>query len=169
MPNQPGRIIAVYPGSFDPVTFGHLDIIRRSARLFGEVICGIGINPKKEELFSPDERLALLEPHLAEFGNVRAAKYHSLTIDFCRQVGGSVLLRGIRDVNDLSHELRQANVNMMIGGVETIFMLTSDQNVLTSSTYLKQIYEMSGGENAPIHRLVPENVVAALSQKLGQA
>lgn len=166
MPESCRNVVAVYPGSFDPVTFGHLDIIRRAARLFTEVVVGIGINPKKEDIFTPEQRVDLIRPHVADWPNVRVESYHGLTIDFVQQVGGSVLLRGIRDVNDLSHELRQANVNMMIGGIETIFMLTSDQYILTSSTYIRQIYEMGGGENAPIRRLVPPNVVQAMKAAL---
>lgn len=169
MPHTSKNIVAVYPGSFDPVTLGHLDIIKRAARLFTEVVVGIGINPKKEELFSPEERLELLRPNLAELPNVRAESYGVLTIDFVRHCGGSVLLRGIRDVNDLSHELRQANINQMIGGIETVFMLTSDQYLLTSGTYIRQIYEMGGGDDAPVKRLVPPNVVTALRRKLGNS
>ncbi len=168
MPDGRKPVTAVYPGSFDPVTFGHLDIIQRAARLFSEVVVGIGQNPNKQELFTPQECRELLLPHIADFENVRAEIYGGLTIDFVRQCKGSVLLRGIRDVNDLSHELQQANVNMMIGGIETIFMLTSDQYMLTSSTYIKQIFELGGGSEAPIQRLVPANVVTALYRKLGK-
>jgi pantetheine-phosphate adenylyltransferase len=167
MPDTDKGVVAVYPGSFDPVTFGHLDIIQRAARLFNEVVVGVGINPNKQELFTPEERSDLIAPHIAGLANVRVATYSGLTIDFVRQCAGSVLLRGIRDVNDLSHELQQANVNMMIGAIETIFMLTGDEYVLTSSTYIKQIYEMGGGKHAPIQRLVPPNVVAAMEHKLG--
>lgn len=169
MPAADKHAIAVYPGSFDPVTFGHLDIIDRAARLFSEVVVGIGVNPKKAELFTPEERLELLRPHLETKPNVRAAAYQTLTIDFVQQVKGNVILRGIRDVNDLSHEIRQANVNMMIGGIETMFMLTSDEFVLTSSSYIRQIFEMGGGDHDPIRRLVPDNVVGALAKKLGNS
>ncbi len=159
-------VTAVYPGSFDPVTFGHLDLLRRAVDLFHEVVVGIGQNPGKAQLFTLEERLALIQPHLAALPNVRVKIYHSLTIDFVREVGGGVVIRGIRDVNDLSHELRQANVNRLIGGIETIFLLTSDEYVLTSSTYIRQIFELGGENQAPIQRLVPENVVAALASKL---
>lgn len=169
MPPAEQHAIAVYPGSFDPVTFGHLDIIARAARLFSEVVVGIGVNPKKSELFTPEERLEMLQANLSDFPSVRAAAYQTLTIDFVQQVKGNVIIRGIRDVNDLSHEIRQASVNMMIGGVETIFMLTSDEFVLTSSSYIRQIFEMAGGDREPIRRLVPENVVEALAEKLGGA
>src|SRR5512136_2773351 len=140
----PERIIAVFQGSFDPVTFGHLDVIRRAARLFNRLVVGIGQNPDKEQLFPPQERLALLLPHIADLPNVRAACYAGLTIDFVREVGGHVLVRGIRDMADLNHEVQVANLNRLVGGVETVFILTSDQHALTSSTYIRQIYEMGG-------------------------
>jgi pantetheine-phosphate adenylyltransferase len=167
MAHPPERIIAVYQGSFDPVTFGHLDVIRRGAKIFNELIVGIGQNPEKEQLFTPEERLELLLPHLADLPNVRAATYDGLTIDFVRQCGAHVLLRGIRDMADLSHEVQLANLNRLIGGVETVFMLTSDQHVLTSSTYIKQIYELGGWDLARIQHLVPENVARRLAEKLG--
>ncbi len=162
------RTVAVYQGSFDPVTFGHLDVIRRAAMLFNELIVGIGRNPDKEQLFTPEERLALLRPHLADLPNVRAATYAGLTIDFVRECRAHVLVRGIRDMADLNHEVQLANLNRMIGGVETVFMLTSDQHVLTSSTYIKQIYEMGGGDISRISTLVPPNVAAQLAAKLGR-
>jgi len=167
MQEKPQHIVAVYPGSFDPVTHGHLDVIRRASRLFNELVVGIGRNPGKDELFTPRERLDLLLPHLRDLPNVRAATYDGLTIDFVRSVGGRVLVRGIRDVADLSDEVQQANLNLAIGGIETVFLLTSDQHVLTSSTYVKQIYELGGGDLERVKRLVPDNVARALQVKLG--
>ncbi len=166
MPPSARRIVAVFQGSFDPVTFGHLDVIRRGAQIFNELIVGIGQNPEKEQFFTPKERLELLQPHIADLPNVRAATYAGLTIDFVRQCGAQVLLRGIRDMADLSHEVQLANLNRMIGGAETVFMLTSDQHVLTSSTYIRQIYEMGGCDQARIEQLVPPNVAQRLAQKL---
>ncbi len=165
-PNR--KIIAVYQGSFDPVTYGHLDIIRRAARLFNELVVGIGVNPEKEQLFDPQERLELLLPHIRDLPNVRAATYSGLTIDFLRECGGSVLVRGIRDLADLSNEVKLATLNRLIGGVESVFMLANDQHVLTSSTYIKQIYEMGGGDLARIAQLVPPNVARRLAEKLGR-
>lgn len=166
MADHTQHIVAVYPGSFDPVTHGHLDVIRRASRLFNELIIGIGLNPGKETLFTPQERVELLEPHLVRFANVRAEAYDGLTFDFVRQCGARVLIRGIRDTTDLSNELLQANLNLTIGEVDTVFLLTRDQHVLTSSTYIKQIYEMGGGDLTRIERLVPRNVAAALARKL---
>ncbi|MFO0837029.1 MAG: pantetheine-phosphate adenylyltransferase [Phycisphaerae bacterium] len=168
MQSRAQNTIAVYPGSFDPVTHGHLDVIRRSAVLFNELVVGVGINPDKQSMFTPEERLALLRPHLRGLANVRAEAYNGLTIDFVRASGARVLVRGIRDVSDLSDELQQANVNMLIGGVETVFLLTSDQYALTSSTYIKQIFELGGGGSSRIERLVPPNVATALERKLGR-
>ena len=161
--------IAVYQGSFDPLTYGHLDVIRRGAMLFNELIVGIGVNPDKEELFTPQERLALIEPNIADLSNVQAATYQGLTIDFVRECGAHVLLRGIRDMADLNNEVQLANLNRLIGGVESVFMLTSDQHVLTSSRYIKQIYQMGGGDLARIAQLVPPNVAKQLAAKLGHS
>jgi pantetheine-phosphate adenylyltransferase len=166
MPRESRHVVAVYQGSFDPVTYGHLDIIRRAASVFNEVIVGIGMNPDKTQLFSPLERLELLRPHLEALPNVQAATYDGLTIDFVRQSGAHVLVRGIRDMADLSREVQLANLNRMIGNVETVFMLADDRHVLTSSTYIKQIYEMGGGDRARIEQLVPSNVSERLAQKL---
>lgn len=166
MAPQRRNTVAVFQGSFDPVTFGHLDVIRRAARMFNELIVGIGKNPDKEQLFTPQERLELLLPHLADLPNVRAATYDGLTIDFVRECGADVLVRGIRDMADLNHEVQLATLNRLIGNVETVFILTSDQHVLTSSTYIKQIYEMGGGDISRIRQLVPENVAQRLAGRL---
>jgi len=160
------KIIAVYAGSFDPITHGHLDLIYRASGLFNEVLIGVGVNPDKAELFTQEERLNLIKPHVRKLRNVRLAAYTGLTIDFVCKHKAHVLIRGIRDVADLAHELVQANVNMAIGDVETVFLLTSDQYVMTSSTYIRQIYEMGGGDRQRVERLVPPNVARALERKL---
>lgn len=168
MPHDSRHVIAVYQGSFDPVTLGHLDVIRRAARLFNELIVGIGRNPDKPELFTQAERKALIEPHLAAFVNVRAEVYDGLTVDFVKGCGARVLVRGIRDLGDLTSELRAANVNLAIGGIETVFLMTRDEYVLTSSTYVKQVYEMGGADIERLKRFVPENVAVALADKLSR-
>lgn len=167
MPTSHHHVVAVYQGSFDPVTFGHLDVVRRGAQIFNELIVGIGQNPDKAPLFTPAERLEMLIPHIVSLPNVHAATYDGLTIDFVRQCKASVLLRGIRDMADLSNEVQLANLNRLVGNVETVFMMASDQHVLTSSTYIKQIYQMGGGDPARIERLVPPNVARRLAEKLG--
>lgn len=166
MPDN-GHTIAVYPGSFDPITHGHLDVIRRAARLFPRLIVGVGLNPGKQPIFTLEERLKAIRPHIAHFRNVSVDSYTGLTMDFVRDCGARVMIRGIRDLADLSSELQQANVNLSIGGIETIFLLTSDQHVMTSSTYVKQIFELGGGDIDRIKRLVPENVARMMAAKHG--
>lgn len=166
MAATPRHVIAVYQGSFDPITYGHLDIIRRGAAIFTELIVGIGINPHKEPFFEPQERLELMQPEIAAFPNVRAATYDGLTIDFVRRVGADVLLRGIRDMADLGNELQLANLNRLVGGVETVFILASDQHMLTSSSYIRQIFELGGGDIERIRQLVPPNVARRLAERL---
>jgi pantetheine-phosphate adenylyltransferase len=136
--------------------------------LFNELVVGVGENPEKAPLFTPDERLAMIRPHITHFSNVRVQTYDGLTIDFVRRVHGRVLVRGIRDASDLSSELQQANVNTVIGGIETVLLPTRDQHALTSSTYIRQIYELGGGDPARVERLVPPNVSRALAEKLGR-
>jgi pantetheine-phosphate adenylyltransferase len=168
MAKSRAAITAVYAGSFDPVTLGHIDLIRRAARLFNRLVIGVGLNPDKAEMFTQAERVALLKPHLRDLPNTRVEAYDGLTTDFARRCRAQVLVRGIRDFTDLSFEMLQANVNRTIGEMETAFLLTSDQHVLTSSTYIKQVYEMGGGDRARIQRLVPSNVADLLERKLGR-
>lgn len=166
MPQSKKPVVAIYPGSFDPVTNGHLDIIRRASAMFDELIVGVGENPEKRSWFSQRERIEMLRPHLAQLRNARAEAYTGLTVDFVRRCGGRFLLKGIRDQIDLSDELHQANVNLLAGDVETLFLMTSDQHVLTSSTYIKQLYELGGSDLERLQRLVPANVLARLDQKM---
>lgn len=165
MPQREERIVALYAGSFDPVTHGHLDIVHRAAGLFNELIVGIGENPDKKPLFTAEERLRLMAPHLPARG-VRAMAYSGLTVDFARQIGARVMVRGIRDMMDFTDELHQANLNRVIGQIETVFLLASDRHMVTSSTYIRQIFELGGGDRAQIERLVPANVARALRTRL---
>src|SRR4051812_38610695 len=128
------RRIAVFPGQFDPITNGHLDVIRRGVALFDEVIVAVGINPEKRELFTLDQRLDTIAELLADIPRSRAAKYDGLTVDFVRSVRATAILRGIRDVSDLRYEFQLALTNRAVGGVETVFIMTGDQYALTSST-----------------------------------
>ncbi len=163
------RIRGVFPGAFDPITNGHLDIIRRSTQIVDEVIVAIGVNPEKEALFTPEERVAMLEDLLEGTEGVRVEAYEGLTADFVRKVGAKVLIRGIRDNVDLHYELQQANVNLIIGDVETIFLMARDQFAMTSSTYIKQIIEMGCLDLERLSRLVPPTVAQRLLDKLGGA
>ena len=167
MPETRKHIVAVYPGSFDPVTHGHLNVIERASGLFNELVIGIGQNPDKRQFFTPQERKEMMQPHISALPNVRAETYEGLTIDFVRSLGGRVLVRGIRDAADLNSEMQQATVNQMIGGIETIFLMTSDKYAMISSSLVKQIVQL-GGDQSRVERLVPENVAAAMAAKLGE-
>ena len=158
-------IVAVFPGAFDPVTNGHLDIIRRASRMFDRVIVGVGHNPEKRELFSTEERVGMLSSELGDLPNVEVQTYEGLTMEFVRSVGGGVILRGIRDAVDLRSELQAANTNLIVGGVETVFLMTSEQYALTSSTLIKQIVELGGHGAKELTRLVPNAVYKKLLQK----
>lgn len=165
MPSAKSVIVAVFPGAFDPVTNGHLDIIRRATKLFDRVIVGVGRNPEKRELFSTQERVAMLRAELEDLPNIEVQAYEGLTMEFVRSVGGRVILRGIRDALDLRSELQAANANLIVGGVETIFLMTSDQHALTSSTLIKQIVELGGHRAKELTRLVPDAVYHMLLEK----
>ncbi len=165
MPSAKSVIVAVFPGAFDPVTNGHLDIIRRATRLFNQIIVGVGHNPEKQELFSTQERVAMLRAELADVPSIEVQAYEGLTMEFVRSVGGRVILRGIRDALDLRSELQAANANLIVGGVETIFLMTSDQHALTSSTLIKQIVELGGHRAKELTRLVPDAVYRMLLEK----
>ena len=134
--------IAVFPGMFDPVTHGHLDIIRRASKLYEKLIMGVGDNPLKTEVFTQEERREMLEQHTSGLHNIEVRTYSGLTVEFARSVGAGVILRGIRDTVDLHAELEIATTNLIIGGIETVFLMTSGQHILTSSALIKQIVEI---------------------------
>ncbi len=157
--------IVVFPGAFDPVTNGHVDLIHRAAGLFEKLIVGVGHNPEKQVLFNAEERVAMLEAELRDLPEVQVRAYGGLTMEFVRSVGARVILRGIRDAVDLRTELLAANANLIVGGVETVFLMASDQHALTSSTLIKQIVELGGHGAKELTRLVPVEVYKRLVKK----
>jgi len=158
--------IAIFPGTFDPVTHGHLDIIRRASKLFGRLIVAVGENPLKAQVFTADERKAMLEEHTRDLSNVQVRTYGGLTVEFAREVGARVILRGIRDAVDLHAELEIATTNLIIGDMETVFLMTSQQHIVTSSTLIKQIVEIGQYDSDHLSRLVPLDVARKLEQRL---
>jgi pantetheine-phosphate adenylyltransferase len=159
------RIIAVFPGAFDPITQGHVDIIQRGRTFVDELIVAVGHNPEKHPLFTAEERVQMIEELLAGMEGVRVQAYEGLTADFVLMVNARLIIRGIRDNVDLHYELQQANVNLAVGNVETIFLMTRDQFALTSSTYIKQIVEMGCHDVKRLSRLVPPSVAERLREK----
>ena len=163
--------LAIYTGSFDPITLGHLDVLDRSRSLFDEVILAIGINPNKPPLFSVEERkahagtlVARLMKEKPQGAKVRVEAYQGLTIDFARQVGASAIVRGIRNVTDLAMECQLAITNRQVAGVETVFIVTGESFAYVSSSLIKQIAAF-GGDLARLNSLVPPEVIAALEAK----
>jgi pantetheine-phosphate adenylyltransferase len=156
--------IAVFPGQFDPITNGHLDVIRRGVELFDELIVGVGVNPEKKELFTIDERVEIIAGLLKDIPAVRVEKYQGLTVDFVRQCQAKVILRGIRDVSDLRYEFQLALANRAVGGVETVFIMTGDQYALTSSSLIRQVVTL-GGDVEQLAALLPAEVVRRLRDK----
>lgn len=158
--------VAVFPGMFDPVTHGHLDIIRRASSLYQRLIVAVGENPLKTAVFPQDERRDMLIAHTKQFDNVEVLTYGDLTVEFARHVGAGVILRGIRDTVDLHAELEIAMANRIIGDIETVFLMTSGQHILTSSTLIKQIVEIGHYDTNHLTRLVPQDVAKRLEQRL---
>src|SRR6266496_4410741 len=163
MPTR-SRKLAVFPGQFDPITNGHLDVIRRGVRLFDELIVAVGINPEKRELFPIDERVEMIRALLKDQPAVRVEEYHGLTVDFVRKSGAAVLLRGIRDVSDLRYEFQLAQANRAVGNVETVFIMTGDQYALTSSSLIRQVVSL-GGDVRQLAGLLPDIVVKRLRKR----
>lgn len=165
MPHN-NNTLAVFPGMFDPLTHGHLDVIERAAGLYDRLVVAVGQNPLKEEVFSADERKQMLLDHVAHLKNVEVRTYTGLTVDFARDLGARVILRGIRDTVDLHAELEIALTNRIIGDMETVFLMTSGHHILTSSTLIKQIVEIGNYDPDHLARLVPLDVAKQLEQRL---
>lgn len=164
------RHVAIFPGSFDPVTYGHLDVIRRGRRLFDELVVAVGRNPSKDELFTLDERVALMEKLVADMqkkedgASVRVEGFSGLTVDFARGVGATALLRGIRNLSDLQNEVQQALTNREIAGIETAFVVAGQNFSYTSSSLIKQLTALGHNLNA-LKTMVPPEVVKVLRAK----
>jgi pantetheine-phosphate adenylyltransferase len=158
---QREKRIAIFPGTFDPITLGHLDVIQRGRKLFDELIIAVGENPEKSALFTQAERADLIRKLVADHANVRVAIFTGLTVDYARDVGAAAILRGIRNSSDLQFEFQIALTNRAVAGVETVFIMTSTQFAFTSSSLIKQIAGMGGDVSA----LVPSLVVEAMRAK----
>jgi pantetheine-phosphate adenylyltransferase len=153
---------AVCPGSFDPVTNGHLDIIGRGSRLFDEVIVAVLVNQSKSGLFTIEERLEMLRDVVKPYDNVRVESFQGLTVDFCRANDAMVVIKGLRAVSDFDYELQMAQMNLGLAGVETLFMPTAPQNSFLSSSLVKDVAKWGGDVSGH----VPEVVVRRLAERL---
>lgn len=157
------NIIAVYPGTFDPITNGHADLVRRAGRLFDEVIVAIAANPKKQPLFSQAERVALARDVLEGMSGVRVVGFDTLLINFVRTQNARVVLRGLRAVSDFEFEFQLAGMNRRLApDIETIFMAPAEYEVFTSASLVKEVAGLGGD----VSEFVDARVVAALKARL---
>ena len=163
MPKGP-RKLGVFPGQFDPITNGHVDVIQRGVKLFDELIVAVGINPDKRELFSLDDRVEMIENILQDIPNTRVMKYAGLTADFVKQQKATAILRGISDVSDLRYEFQLALANRAVGGVETVFIMTGERYAMTSSSLIRQVVAL-GGDLESLRSVLPSDVVKRLRAK----
>ncbi|MFD3587970.1 pantetheine-phosphate adenylyltransferase [Streptomyces sp. NPDC058683] len=153
---------AVCPGSFDPITNGHLDIIARASRLYDEVYVAVMINKSKKGLFEIDERIDLIRQVTADHGNVRVEAFHGLLVDFCKQRDIPAIVKGLRAVSDFDYELQMAQMNIGLSGVETLFVPTNPTYSFLSSSLVKEVAQWGGD----VSHLVPEAVFEALNKRI---
>jgi pantetheine-phosphate adenylyltransferase len=157
-------LTALCPGTFDPVTSGHLDIIGRTSRSFDAVVVGVLENPSKTPLFTLEERVALLEEAVRDLPNVRVGSFHGLLVDHARQRGADVIVKGLRAVSDYEYEIQMAQMNLRIGSVETLLMPTNPKWSFLSSSLVKEVARLGGD----VEGLVPDHVCNALMDRLAR-
>lgn len=145
---------AIFPGSFDPLTLGHHDIISRGAQLFDEVVVAIGINATKKYMFSLDQRVSFIENAFAGYPNIKVVTYSGLTVDFCKKINAQFILRGLRNPADFEFEKAIAHTNKVLTGIDTIFLLTDASTSFISSSIVRDVIRNNGDYTA----LVPETV-----------
>ena len=153
---------AVCPGSFDPVTLGHLDIVERASAIYDEVTVAVLVNKKKSSLFTVEERMDLLRQVTESYGNVRVDSFHGLLVDYCRTKQLPVIVKGLRAISDFDYELQMAQMNHGLAGVETLFMTTNPLFSFLSSSLVKEVVTYGGDVSA----LVPELVLSSLTARL---
>lgn len=163
MPETDSRV-AVYTGSFDPITLGHLNVIERSCRLVDRLVVGIGINIGKQPLFTPDERAELVEVTTRPLGKVEVRQFSGLAVRFVRECGARVMIRGVRPLTDIDAELTMMMANRQLDPeIETVFLMADEHFAHVSSSLIKEIAPLAGEKE--LARFVPPEVIAALRRK----
>ena len=145
---------AVFPGSFDPITLGHLDIIERSIPLFDEIIIAVGTNSNKKYMFPLEKRMAFIEETFSEHKNVKVTQYEGLTIEYCKKIKANFIIRGLRNPADFEFEKAIAHTNRLLSGIETVFLLTAAKTSFISSSIVREIVSNNGDYT----QLVPDAV-----------
>ena len=155
----------VCPGSFDPVTNGHVDIISRASRLYDEVVVAVLINITKKSLFTVEERMEMLREVTTQYGNVRVDSFHGLLVDFCEAKGISAVVKGLRAASDFDYEMQMAQMNYSMAKVETMFMTTNPLYSFLSSSLIREVAKYGGD----VSGLVPEQVIGQLRARLAES
>jgi len=158
---QKKLVRAIFPGSFDPITNGHLDVIQRAVKLFDEVIVAVGRSPLKDQLFSPAERVEMITELLKNMPRVYVESFEGLTVKYAAAKKATVILRGLRSLTDVHYEFELAMTNRSVAGIETVFIMTTEQYGFISSTLIRQIASLGGD----ISTMVPANVYRRLQQR----
>ncbi len=155
----------IYPGSFDPITLGHQDVIKRAAKIMDELVIGVLTNSMKAPLFSVEERVELIEKVVKDIPNVKVQAFEGLTIDFAKEIGATVLIRGLRAVTDFEYELQIAQTNSKLDSeIDTVFFTTNVEYSYLSSSIVKEIASFGGD----ITKFVPENIVSTIYDKIAK-
>ncbi len=145
---------AIFPGSFDPITNGHMDVVRRGMKLFDELIIAVGRSPIKNQLFTPAERVEMIAELIEGLPGVSVESFEGLTVEYATRRQASVILRGLRSLTDVQYEFQLAMTNRAVAGIETIFIMTSEQYGFTSSTLIREIASLGGD----LSNLIPASV-----------
>ena len=155
---------AIFPGSFDPITNGHLDVIERGIKLFDELIIAVGRSPVKNQLFTPEERVQMIDELISQrsMPDVSVESFEGLTVEYAAEKKADVILRGLRSLTDVQYEFQLAMTNRAVAGIETVFVMTSEQYGFTSSTLIREVASLGGN----ISNLIPENIYNRLQQRL---
>jgi pantetheine-phosphate adenylyltransferase len=153
---------AIFPGSFDPITNGHLDVVQRAMKLFDELIIAVGRSPVKNQLFTPEERVEMIAELIADMPGVSVESFEGLTVEYAAKKKADVILRGLRSLTDVQYEFQLAMTNRAVAGIETVFVMTGEQYGFTSSTLIRQVASLGGN----LSNLIPESVNNRLQQRL---
>ncbi len=135
---------AIFPGSFDPITMGHVDVIQRSLPLFDELVIAIGVNSNKKYMFSLEERMNFIEKTFADEDKIKVVSYEGLTVNFCNEIGAKFILRGLRNPADFEFEKAITHVNRTLSDIETVFLLTSSETAFISSSIVREVMQFEG-------------------------
>ena len=158
--------LAIYPGSFDPITNGHLDLIERSLQIFDRLVVAVAVNPRKAALFTAEERVALIREVVGDDPRVEVTSFSGLLVDHVRALGARTLIRGMRALADFEYEFQFAHMNRRLAPeIDTVFMMTSEENFYVSSSLVKEVAAFGGD----VSSLVPEPVQRALAAKFGSS